>query len=129
MPRVTELNINPETVIYTERCFQVVKPIVETDISRAASSFAKDSTLIKYRSVQYSTVQYSKVHYSLYFSLVSWRNEKATFTEKSVDIKTDKLPGERKIFSVRPISNILCSGHDHAADHIFVGLPEGKQKL
>ena len=28
---------------------QVVKPIVETDISRAASSFAKDSTLIKYR--------------------------------------------------------------------------------
>ena len=30
-------------------CLQVVKPIVETDISRAASSFAKDSTLIKYR--------------------------------------------------------------------------------
>ena len=23
----------------------------------------------------------------------------------------------------------VCSGHDHAADHIFVGLPEGKQKL
>lgn len=69
---------------------KVVKPIVETDISRAASSFAKDSTLIKY----------------------SWRNEKATFTEKTVDVKTDKLPG-----------------HDHAADHIFVGLPEGKQKL
>ena len=43
---------------------QVVKPIVETDISRAASSFAKDSTLIKYRYsikydmyIQYSTVQ------------------------------------------------------------------------
>lgn len=69
---------------------KVVKPIVETDISRAASSFAKDSTLIKY----------------------SWRNEKATFTEKNVEIKTDKLPG-----------------HDHAADHIFVGMPEGKQKL
>ena len=50
---------------------QVVKPIVETDISRAASSFAKDSTLIKY----------------------SWRNEKATFTEKNVEIRTDKLPG------------------------------------
>ena len=32
---------------------KVVKPIVETDISRAASSFAKDSTLIKYRLVQY----------------------------------------------------------------------------
>lgn len=69
---------------------KVVKPIVETDISRAASSFAKDATLIKY----------------------SWRNEKATFTEKNVEIKTDKLPG-----------------HDHAADHIFVGMPEGKQKL
>ena len=26
-----------------------MKPIVETDISRAASSFAKDATLIKYR--------------------------------------------------------------------------------
>ena len=50
---------------------QVVKPIVETDISRAASSFAKDSTLIKY----------------------SWRNEKATFMEKNVEIRTDKLPG------------------------------------
>ena len=50
---------------------KVVKPIVETDISRAASSFAKDSTLIKY----------------------SWRNEKATFTEKNVEIRTDKLPG------------------------------------
>jgi len=69
---------------------KVVKPIVETDISRAASSFAKDSTLIKY----------------------SWRNEKATFTEKLVEIKTEKL-----------------SGHDHAADHIFVGMPEGKQKI
>ena len=44
---------------------------METDISRAASSFAKDSTLIKY----------------------SWRNEKATFTEKNVEIRTDKLPG------------------------------------
>ena len=32
--------------------FKVVKPIVETDISRAASSFAKDSTLIKYRWVE-----------------------------------------------------------------------------
>ena len=31
---------------------KVVKPIVETDISRAASSFAKDSTLIKYRYCQ-----------------------------------------------------------------------------
>lgn len=69
---------------------KVVKPIVETDISRAASSFAKDSTLIKY----------------------SWRNEKATFTEKTVEIKTEKLPG-----------------HDHAADYIFVGMPEGKQKI
>ena len=29
---------------------QVVKPVVETDISRAANSFAKDSTNIKYRS-------------------------------------------------------------------------------
>jgi len=67
-----------------------VKPIVETDISRAASSFAKDATLIKY----------------------SWRNEKATFKEKKIEIATDKLPG-----------------HDHAADHIFVGLPEEKQKL
>jgi hypothetical protein len=28
---------------------QVVKPVVETDISRAANSFAKDSTNIKYR--------------------------------------------------------------------------------
>ena len=50
---------------------QVVKPIVETDISRAASSFAKDSTLIKYRYsikydmyIQYSTVQYSTENYS-----------------------------------------------------------------
>ena len=56
---------------------QVVKPIVETDISRAASSFAKDSTLIKY----------------------SWRNEKATFTEKNVEIRTDKLPGIQSLSS------------------------------
>ena len=28
---------------------KVVKPVVETDISRAANSFAKDSTNIKYR--------------------------------------------------------------------------------
>ena len=35
--------------ILTLLLWQVVKPIVETDISRAASSFAKDSTLIKYR--------------------------------------------------------------------------------
>lgn len=69
---------------------KVVKPIVETDISRAASSFAKDATLIKY----------------------SWRNEKATFKEKKIEIATDKLPG-----------------HDHEADHIFVGLPEEKSKL
>lgn len=85
---------NSEDHKHREKCSicqsKVVKPIVETDISRAASSFAKDSTLIKY----------------------SWRNEKATFTEKNIEIKTDKLPG-----------------HDHAADHIFVGMPEGKQKL
>ena len=85
----------------------MVKPIVETDISRAASSFAKDSTLIKY----------------------SWRNEKATFTEKNVEIRTDKLPGT--IFP--PYHNTACDdvllGHNHAADHIFVGMPEGKQKL
>jgi len=67
-----------------------VKPIVETDISRAASSFAKDSTLIKY----------------------SWRNEKATFKEKKIEIATDKLIGD-----------------DHEADHMFVGLPESKCKL
>jgi len=67
-----------------------VKPIVETDISRAASSFAKDSTLIKY----------------------SWRNEKATFKEKKIEIATDKLIGD-----------------DHEADHMFVGLPDGKCKL
>ena len=62
---------HPPSVIHTCAGVQVVKPIVETDISRAASSFAKDSTLIKY----------------------SWRNEKATFTEKNVEIRTDKLPG------------------------------------
>ena len=43
---------------------QVVKPIVETDISRAASSFAKDSTSIRY----------------------SWRNEKGTFKEKKIEV-------------------------------------------
>jgi len=69
---------------------KVVKPIVETDISRAASSFAKDSTLIKY----------------------SWRNEKATFKEKKIEIATEKMPG-----------------HDHEADHIFIGLPTDKCKL
>ena len=42
----------------------------------------------------------------------SWRNEKATFKEKKIEIATDKLPG-----------------HDHEADHIFVGLPEEKSKL
>ena len=61
----------PGTLSLSYTGVQVVKPIVETDISRAASSFAKDSTLIKY----------------------SWRNEKATFTEKNVEIRTDKLPG------------------------------------
>ena len=47
----------------------MVKPIVETDISRAASSFAKDSTLIKY----------------------SWRNEKATFKEKVIEVSGEKV--------------------------------------
>ena len=72
---------------------KVVKPIVETDISRAASSFAKDSTLIKYRYCQ------SRLVFLIFRPLLcfSWRNEKATFTEKTVDIKTDKLPG-RKYF-------------------------------
>ena len=79
---------------------QVVKPIVETDISRAASSFAKDSTLIKYRySKGWGTERREERHF-LHCTLVlcfSWRNEKATFTEKTVDIKTDKLPGEEHI--------------------------------
>jgi len=67
---------------------KVVKPVVETDISRAASSFAKDSTNIKY----------------------SWRNEKAVFKEKKIEMATEKA-------------------EKHMADHMFVGLPEGKQKL
>lgn len=67
---------------------KVVKPVVETDISRAANSFAKDSTNIKY----------------------SWRNEKATFKEKLIEPHTELV-------------------EKHMADHIFVGLPEGKQKL
>jgi len=67
---------------------KVVKPVVETDISRAANSFAKDSTNIKY----------------------SWRNEKATFKEKVIETATEKA-------------------EKHMADHMFVGLPEGKQKL
>ena len=46
------------------------------------------------------------------FVYCSWRNEKATFKEKKIEIATEKLPG-----------------HDHAADHIFVGLPEDKCKL
>ena len=46
------------------------------------------------------------------FGSFSWRNEKATFKEKKIEIATEKLPG-----------------HDHAADHIFVGLPEDKCKL
>jgi len=42
-----------------------VKPVVETDISRAASAFAKDST---------------RLHYS-------WRNDKANIEEKEITIK------------------------------------------
>ena len=42
-------NLSQLENILTLLLWQVVKPIVETDISRAASSFAKDSTLIKYR--------------------------------------------------------------------------------
>ena len=51
-----------------------------------------------------------------------------------MEIKTDKLPGRVKILCINwdnwwqwTIDNYL--GHDHAADHIFVGMPEGKQKL
>jgi len=55
-----------------------VKPVVETDISRAAKGFAEDATNIKY----------------------SWRNEKATFKEKLVEIATEKV-------------------ETHMADHLF----------
>ena len=43
---------------------------------------------------------------------ISWRNEKATFKEKKIEIATEKMPG-----------------HDHEADHIFIGLPTDKCKL
>ena len=46
---IDTLKNQPFATILTLLLWQVVKPIVETDISRAASSFAKDSTLIKYR--------------------------------------------------------------------------------
>jgi len=67
-----------------------VKPVVETDISRAAKGFAEDATNIKY----------------------SWRNEKATFKEKLVEIATEKV-------------------ETHMADHLFVGAAceESKPKL
>jgi len=67
---------------------KVVKPVVETDISRAANSFAKDSTNIKY----------------------SWRNEKATFKEKVIEISGEKV-------------------EKHMADHMFAGLPSGNQNI
>ena len=53
-----------------------------------------------------------RYNYHISHTVVSWRNEKATFKEKKIEIATEKMPG-----------------HDHEADHIFIGLPTDKCKL
>ena len=63
-----------------------VKPVVETDISRAAKGFAEDATNIKYRWNRKSSVADGFIP-----SPSSWRNEKATFKEKLVEIATEKV--------------------------------------
>ena len=60
--------------------------MVETDISRAAKGFAEDATNIKYRWNRKSSVADGFIP-----SPSSWRNEKATFKEKLVEIATEKV--------------------------------------
>ena len=84
---------------------KVVKPVVETDISRAANSFAKDSTNIKFRYTKYkktstiSTGRYREekcwhsadIYRFIRALIFSWRNEKATFKEKVIEISGEKV--------------------------------------
>ena len=95
---------------------KVVKPVVETDISRAANSFAKDSTNIKYRyrykkhqhQVQVYKIQKAstistgrdreekcwrsaQIYRFIEAPIFSWRNEKATFKEKVIEISGEKV--------------------------------------
>ena len=84
---------------------------METDISRAAKGFAEDATNIKYRCVKLQNDTYRWLWVSLflvyffqysiefeYFSwnISSWRNEKATFKEKLVEIATEKVKGKNE---------------------------------
>ena len=93
--------------------------MVETEIFKAATSFAKDATNVRYRWRD----KYNFLARSLFFNsyspfitllnlLSSWRNEKATFKEKIIQTATEKVGRKDRKSRIRETLN-LWTDADH----------------